>query len=121
MSSHLAQPLNTTKRLYLVTVSSDHLVWSSSAAEAQDFVLSLPLDQVDPEDWYGTTKLSRHEPAAGTTYDPNNLDTQPAYDVAGMFDYVPVLVTDDADVDLDLTVARAIELDRLAHALSCAA
>ena len=38
-----------------------------------------------------------------------------------MFDYVPVLVTDDADVDLDLTVARAIELDRLAHALSCAA
>ena len=121
MSSHLAQPLNPLKRLYLVTVSSDHLVWSSSAAEAEDFVLSLPLDQVDPKDWYGTTKLSRHEPAAGTTYDPNNLETQPAYDVAGMFDYVPVLVTDDADIDLDLTVARAIELDRLAHALSCAA
>ena len=69
MSSHLAQPLNPLKRLYLVTVSSDHLVWSSSAAEAEDFVLSLPLDQVDPKDWYGTTKLSRHEPAAGTTYD----------------------------------------------------
>ena len=116
------------KRLYLVTVSSDHLVWAPSAAEAQDYLLSLPMGEVDAADWYGTTKLSRHEPtpeqqrliARQIDVDPRNLEGCVAYDVAGMYAHAPVLVTDDADVDLDLTVERAIDLDRLAHSLSLA-
>jgi hypothetical protein len=110
------------KRLYLVTVSSDHLVWAPSAAEAQDYLLSLPMHLVDPADWYGTTKLSRHDPkpSAPEGQAAYDLDGCVAYDVAGMFAHAPVLVTDDEDVDLDLTVERAIDLDRLAHSLSLA-
>lgn len=119
---------NQVKRLYLVTVSSDHLVWAPSAAEAQDYILSLPMDLVDPADWYGTTKLSRHEPTPderriiAKEVDVNLADLEGcvAYDVAGMYAHAPVLVTDDEDVDLDLTVERAIDLDRLAHSLSLA-
>jgi hypothetical protein len=125
------------KRLYLVTVSSDHLVWAPSAAEAQDYLLSLPMGLVEQGDWYGTTKLSRHEPTPDerrtiakqidldacdlkdqAAYDLADLEGCVAYDVAGMYAHAPILVTDDADVDLDLTVERAIDLDRLAHSLS---
>ena len=117
---------NQIKRLYLVTVSSDHLVWAPSAAEAQDYLLSLPMGLVEQGDWYGTTKLSRHEPtpderrtiAKEVDLDLADLEGCVAYDVAGMYAHAPVLVSDDADVDLDLTVERAIDLDRLAHSLS---
>lgn len=100
------------KRLYVVTVSCDFLVWSTSAKEASDFLLSLPMDLVEPTDWYAVSKLSRND-----TPERNGDVT---YDTLGFFPHLPVLVTDDADVDLDLTVERAVELDRLAHALGCA-
>jgi hypothetical protein len=98
------------KRLYVVTVCCDFLVWSTSAKEASDFLLSLPMDLVEPNDWYAITKLSRNPIP--------DLKGETSYDTLGFFPTIPVLVTDDADVDLDLTVERAIELDRLAHALT---
>lgn len=110
MPTTISSPI---KRLYVVTISCDFLIWSSSAEEASDFLLSLPMELVSPEDWYTTTKLSRNDTPE------RNGDT--AYDTLGFFPSCPVLVTDDADVDLDLSVERAVELDRLAHALGCAA
>jgi hypothetical protein len=106
------------KRLYVVSICIDHVVWSSSAAEASEYALSLPVEFNDPRDWYATTKLSRTEPDPSSTYSPSDLESQVAYDVAGLHSYIPVLITDDADIDLDLTVERAIELDRLNHTLS---
>lgn len=109
---------NAVKRLYVVSVCIDHVVWSSSAAEASEYALTLPVECTDPNDWYATTKLSRTEPDPCVHRATSDLESQVAYDVAGLHSYIPVLVTDEADIDLDLTVERAIELDRLNHALS---